>query len=168
MSKIEEYLSTNPIFREAVVCYPINDNGEILLGYRQTVSNGLGKGLYSGIGGGIEMGETPEEANTREAIEEVGITFSDVERMGSVKFLFPHKPTWNQNVVIFIAKAWEGVPHVTEEGKIIPKWFHKTQLPIEDMWHDNRFWINRVIDGEVINATFLYGGSGRVEEYIIE
>jgi len=63
--------------RRYVIGYPVKD-GKVLLIYKK---RGLGEGLYNGVGGKVEDGESPEEAIVREAEEEIGIKVMEFRRV---------------------------------------------------------------------------------------
>src|SRR5688572_29087540 len=84
-----------------VVCYLVKEN-QVLLGKRIKVSNDLGQNLFSGIGGKLEIGETSEDALIREVKEEIDVEITKFKNFGQVKFLFPHKPKWNQVVDVYL------------------------------------------------------------------
>lgn len=144
---------------------------EVLLGERKKVALDLGLGLLAGIGGkvGDEIefaGESDEEALGREVMEEIRVKVLKYKYMGRVRFLWPHRPLWNQDVGVYVVTEWIGVPEETEAIK--PYWFKQTQLPVDRMWDDNQYFIPKVLEGETINAVFLYGEDGRVREYIFK
>lgn len=151
-----------PEFTKAVVCFLIKGD-EVLLGRRKKVSNDLGLNIISGIGGKLEAGESNSQALLREVEEEIGVTLKDYTCVGSVKFTFVNKPAWNQDVAIYLSTSWEGNP--IETDVIQPSWFAREHLPLQQMWEDNAIWVPRVLMGELIDAFFHYGASGRVEEY---
>ena len=99
--------------------------------------------------------ETSREALIREVKEEIDVTIDAFHNTGKVRFLFPHKPKWNQDVDIFIVKTWTGIPKETEV--IQPMWFNINTLPFSQMWNDAPYWIPLLLEGKVISATFLYG-----------
>lgn len=160
----------NVVFVPAVVGY-LQQQDRVLLGLRKRVSAGLGEGLVAGIGG--KIGDAPELANetadaalVREFQEEVGVTPIKWENKGSVKFIFPAKSKWNQDVTIYTITAWEGQPQETEVIK--PLWFPLTELPFERMWEDNQHWVPRALAGEMIQAVFLYDLDNKLAEYTFE
>jgi 8-oxo-dGTP diphosphatase len=163
-----------PSLRDVVVVYIINEEtGEVLLGERKKVDKpGLGKRV--GIGGGIEDSETPIQATLREVIEEVGtkedgqIVFEiqNAEEVGIVYFLFPHIPEDSQRCFVFICKEWEGVP--VETNAIKPEWHKIESLPEEFMWHDNLYWVPKVLAGEKVKGIFVYDENKKVKDYRFE
>jgi 8-oxo-dGTP diphosphatase len=170
MSKIDEHLKTGSAFVPAVVCY-FKKGDKVLLGIRKRVSLGLGKNLIAGIGGKVGdkpeyQDETLEEALAREVMEEISVRIVGFRRVGRVRFIWPDKPKWQQEVIVFIVDNWEGEPQETEAMK--PMWFSITSLPVSRMWDDNAYWVPKVLAGEHVNATFLYGKEGKVIDSVFE
>jgi 8-oxo-dGTP diphosphatase len=131
-----------------------DDRGrEVLLGHKKT---GLGLGKIVGLGGHVEPGESPAEAAAREVKEESGIHVSvgSMTELAHVRFLFPARPSWDMDVVVFASAAWSGEAAETDE--ISPRWFPVAALPFDRMWDDARQWLPRVLAGERLAATFSY------------
>jgi 8-oxo-dGTP diphosphatase len=157
---IKDYLKTNPILTYAVVCFLLKGD-EILLGVREKVSQGLGQDLIAGIGGKREGDETDDQTLLREVEEEIGVKLGKYEYKGRVKFYFPHKPKWNQDVAVYIATEWIGEPHKvipndSESGIIDPKWFKLDAIPYDKMWEDNERWLPQILKGEDVSMEFLF------------
>lgn len=170
MSQIEKYLEQDIDFTKSVGCY-LQLDGQILLGLRKKVSNGLGEDLISGIGGkvgdieGLED-ETEDQALIRELQEEIGVTPTEFRQKGRIRFIFTHKPKWNQDVTIYLVDQWEGNP--AESDVIKPLWFAADQIPFDKMWDDNSYWVPKVLAGEKVNAVFLLGEGNKVIEHFFE
>lgn len=158
MNQIQKHLASDIAFTKAVVCY-LKKGNKVLLGLRKRVSLGLGENLISGIGGKVgdtlqNQYESLEQALEREVLEEIGVSIKVFRKMGRVKFIFPHKLKWNQDVLVYVVESWEGEP--TETQDIKPLWFDVDQLPFSKMWDDNRFWVPEVLKGKEVDAVFLY------------
>lgn len=161
MSKIQVYLATNPPIRETVIGYLVKGN-EVLLGVRTRVSNDLGHHVIAGIGGGVEEGETPEEALKREILEEIEVNVTDWQKVGCVVNLSPHRPAWNMRVIIYLVTGFEAEPKKTVD--IDPRWYPKNELPLPEMWSDNQITAPLVLAGKRITGSFLYGADGQIAE----
>ncbi len=68
--------------REAVRIVIFNDEGKISLGTFKDINKNL---CYSAIGGGIDDGETKEEALFRESLEEAGCRIKNVQELGIIE-----------------------------------------------------------------------------------
>jgi len=118
--------------------------------------------IVAGIGGGIEEGESSDDALKREILEEIEVQVTDFQKVGHVLCLSPHHPSWNLSVDIYLVVGFEGEPEKTED--IDPRWYLKDELPLDKMWLDNRLTARMVLDGKRIAGTFLYGADGQIRE----
>ena len=141
----------------------LRDGGRILLAMKK---RGFGAGRYNGAGGKLEAGETVEQAAIRETKEEIDVTPSGLRQIAILDFYFPLKGAesgWDQQVVAYEAKAWEGDPRESEEMK--PEWFIETDLPFSSMWPDDPLWLPKALAGEPVRMEFFFGEGDSVLEY---
>lgn len=126
---------------------------QVLLGHKKT---GLGTGKIVGLGGHVEDGESPAEAAAREVKEEAGLHVAPeaLDEVAHVTFLFPSCPRWDMVVSIFTSADWSG--EAAETAEIRPRWFPVTDLPLDRMWDDAKYWLPRILAGERVRATFTY------------
>lgn len=143
--------------RSTCLCLLTRNSGdqgpEVLLGHKKT---GLGLGKIVGLGGHVEPGESPAEAAVREAKEESGIhvPISALTELAHVTFLFPVRPSWDMDVVVFASAVFSG--EAVETDEIRPRWFPVAALPFDRMWDDAPHWLPRVLAGERLVAIFSY------------
>lgn len=137
---------------EATLCFIFNGDETLLIEKKR----GVGEGLYNGPGGKIENEENPVECAVRETREEVKVKPEDLEKMGELKFFFGKKPF--MFVHVFKAEIFSGEPEETEEAR--PEWFQTDNLPLEDMWPDDKYWIPKMLDGEKFLARFYFDEDG--------
>ena len=133
----------------AVVVHII-ENGKILLHYKK---RGHGAGRWNGLGGKIEYGETPEECARREASEEMNANVKNLKILGKIKFYDVKGEDW----LVYVFRAnLDGMPAESEESK--PRWFSLNQIPYENMWEDDRYWLPLVINNINFSAKFWFDG----------
>jgi 8-oxo-dGTP diphosphatase len=91
-----------------------NDKGEILVGKR------IGKHApwYSIFGGGLEAGESFEQAAIREAAEELGITIHKVDVFALTNNLDTFKQEGHHSISVIVrAISYSGKPNIMEPDK---------------------------------------------------
>ena len=124
---------------------------EILLALKK---RGFGEGRWNGVGGKVERGETVEQALLREAQEEILVTPTAFEQVADLTFdeFFKGEPAL-MHVHVFIATEWKGTPTETDEMK--PDWFKLADIPYDDMWSDDPYWLPLVLENRKIIASFV-------------
>ena len=139
--------------------YILNDRGEVLL---QKKARGFGKGNWNGPGGKLKPGEDPAESAKREVLEETGIVIKNLEQRGEIEFIFPDESI-NNYLYVFVVKEWEGAPDDKGEGEL--KWFKINELPLAEMWDDDRYWLKRLLSGEKIHTRFYFDKKNKISKF---
>lgn len=98
--------------------------------------------------------------------EEIGVTVKSFIKMGRVRFIYPDRPKWQQDVQVYVVEDWDGVPQETDAMQ--PLWFDVADLPTSRMWDDNAYWVPKVLAGEYVDAIFLLGNDSNVIECVFE
>ncbi|MCD6275467.1 MAG: 8-oxo-dGTP diphosphatase [Thermoplasmata archaeon] len=143
---------------EAVIVHIIRD-GKILLNYKK---RGHGKGKWNGFGGKIEKGETPEECAYRETMEEGEVKLKSLHHMGKIEFYNVNGEDW---LVHVFRGEIDGEPRESEES--IPRWFSIGEIPYENMWEDDRYWLPLLLNHLRFHAKFYFSGE-RMKRFKIE
>lgn len=125
-------------------------DGKILLGMKK---RGFGEGRWNGFGGKVENGETIEQAAERELFEEVGVQSKQMEQVGVLNFSFESDPKQLQ-VHIFKVHELEGEPVETDEMR--PEWFAFNEIPYEQMWSDDEYWLPMLLEGKRFEGSFHF------------
>jgi 8-oxo-dGTP pyrophosphatase MutT (NUDIX family) len=129
---------------------------------------GFGVGRWNGTGGKFdpEKDKNILDAAIRETKEEIGVQIQNPEKVGLFHFYFPHKPEWNQDVSLFLAKEWVGEPSESEE--MMPRWFSFSEIPYDKMWDDDTLWLPHILDGKKLEADFTFAEGDKIEKHNIE
>lgn len=136
---------------------------EILLAMKK---RGFGAEKYNGIGGKIEENETPETAMIRETQEEILITPIEYEKVGRIQFIEYYKQEKvDMTFHLFLATKWKGDPQETEEMK--PEWFSIKQIPYDNMFEDDRYWLPYILKGKKVKGFFEYDEAWNLLSYQI-
>jgi mutator protein MutT len=139
------------ITKTCSLLFLIRDN-EILLAMKK---RGFGSNRYNGVGGKVEPGETIEQAVIRECQEEIGVTPTRFHKVAEHNFYQHEEPNpWHMNVHAYIADTWEGEPIETDE--MAPEWFKLNDIPYDNMWQDDRYWIPYVLEGKKVKGLFTF------------
>ncbi len=123
----------------ATLMFIIDEAREQVLLIRK--KRGLGAGKINGPGGKIDPGETSVQCAIRETQEELGVTALAPVKHGELWFQFVDG--LSLHVDVFIATAHEGTAVETEEA--VPLWTPLTALPLDEMWADDRFWLEEML-----------------------
>jgi 8-oxo-dGTP diphosphatase len=134
----------------ATLLFVVRD-GQILLIRKK---RGIGAGKINGPGGKIDPGETPQECAIRETQEELCVTPLGTRKMGELSFAMSDIPDIYCHV--YRADDIEGTPTETEEA--IPLWTDISQIPYEQMWADDRYWLPQMIEGNSFRGRFVFDG----------
>lgn len=113
---------------------------------------GLGAGKINGPGGKVDPGETPLECAIRETEEELHITPSNIRHAGELLFHAEDMPTIH--AYAYIAQEFTGIPTETDEA--LPIWFNIKEIPFDEMWQDDRYWLGPALSGCHIRGWFSF------------
>ena len=137
----------------------IHQHPKILLGMKK---RGHGEGKWNGFGGKVEKGETIEEGAIREMKEESGVEIKKMNKLGILEFEY-QDGSGNMEVHIFYAKEFKGSPTESEEMK--PKWFDVNEIPYNQMWPDDKYWLPMFLDEKRFKGRFLFDEFNKIVNY---
>lgn len=143
----------------ATLMFVIKENQILLIRKKR----GLGAGKINGPGGKIEAGESPEECAIRETREELLIDPLNVKFAGELFFHAEDMP--RTHGFVFTASDYEGTPTETDEA--IPLWFNVHEIPYDEMWQDDAYWLPHVIKGHIVDAWFTFQEESMLDQKVI-
>ncbi|MES2505516.1 MAG: 8-oxo-dGTP diphosphatase [Verrucomicrobiota bacterium] len=123
----------------ATLMFIVDEAGGRVLLIRK--KRGLGAGKINGPGGKMDPGETSAECAIRETQEELGVTALSPVKHGELWFQFVDGLALH--VDVFRATEWEGEAYETPEA--VPLWTSLKELPFDEMWADDRFWLAELL-----------------------
>ena len=137
----------------------IRQQQQVLLIHKKT---GLGAGKILGPGGKLEPFETPLACAIRETEEELEITPHDLQPMAELFFHDLAHP--KIKVYVYVTDHFTGTP--TETCEAAPLWCPIQDLPLDQMWADDQFWLPQILQNEPIRGWFYFDGERLVDHHI--
>ena len=147
---------------ERCVLTYVTDGDRILMIMKKT---GLGSGYINAPGGHIELEETKTEAAIRETREETGLTVSDLEERGILRFQF--KDGLRMLGYVFFTSHYEGTL-IDECEETKPFWTEISALDYSAMWEDDRLWLPMALEGKRFSGYFIFDDKIMIDSSVIE
>jgi mutator protein MutT len=142
----------------------LHRDDEVLLAMKK---RGFGEGRWNGVGGKLEPGETIQQALVRECQEEIEVTPLQYEQVAELTFDAFFKGEWTKLLVhAYLSDRWKGEPTETEEMK--PRWFNKSEVPYDEMWQDDKFWLPQVLNGKKLKGSFTFDEQDNLLSYTVK
>jgi 8-oxo-dGTP pyrophosphatase MutT (NUDIX family) len=156
---LAEYREKAGKLRQATLCFLVKEK-QVLLAMKK---RGFAAGKWNGAGGKMdERDKTIKDAAIRETQEEIGVIPVEMKQAAVLNFYHVDMADWGQQVTVYLCGKWEGEPAESEE--MAPRWFDRDKLPYENMWDDDRLWLDRILNGEILEADFLFDENQKMTE----
>lgn len=148
----------------------MENKGSWLMLYRNRKPDDPNEGKWLGIGGKIEPGETPDDCNRREVMEETGLVLKSMQFCGVIRFRADMYD--DEDMYLYYSDSFEPADPVLREefrktGELIMpecdegelKWIPSEDLMDLPMWEGDRVFLKRLLAGERnISLTLSYTG----------
>ncbi len=138
----------------ATLCYVIDKKkNRTLMLHRVKKVNDVHEGKWNGLGGKLEIGETPEECVIREIKEESGLSISDPRLHGFITFpLFDGIDDWY--VFVFTAENYFGEIIESAEGNL--EWIPSESITALNLWDGDAIFLKWLKEDKFFSAKFIY------------
>ncbi len=144
------------------LCYIEKDNKTLMV-HRVKKQNDFHEGKYNGLGGKLEIGESPEECVIRELIEETGLIIKNPKLKGILTFpKFDNIEDWY--VFVFTANEFTGELIDSPEGNL--KWVDNDKLLDLNLWDGDKIFIPWLKQDKFFSGKFTYD-KGKLQEYSV-
>jgi 8-oxo-dGTP diphosphatase len=124
---------------------------------------GFGAGKINGPGGKVDPGETPLAAALREIMEELEIMPIGAHQHAELHFQF-HDGN-SVHCTVFLAHDYKGEPRETPEA--VPLWTPLDQIPYDEMWAGDRYWLPLLLRGEHFKGYFEFDEERLISQKIV-
>lgn len=136
----------------ATLCY-VKQNGHTLMLHRVKKQNDMHAGKWNGLGGKLEVGESPEECVMREVWEEAGLRIHSPRWHGVLTFpAFAKDEDWY--AFLFTATEFEGELIDSAEGVL--RWVPDREVLALNLWPGDRIFIPWLEQAKFFSGKFTY------------
>ena len=135
------------------LCYIEKENKYLML-HRTKKENDIHKGLWVGLGGKFEAGESPEECVVREVFEESGLRIHTPKLRGILTFPSDANiGAWY--VFLFVVTDFTGEVQPCKEGELA--WIEKNRLSDLPMHEGDRYFLKWLEKHQgIFSAKYMY------------
>lgn len=136
---------------KTTLCY-IEQNNCYLMLLRNKEKNDINKNKWLGIGGHIEKGETPDEANLREIKEETGLTLKSFKKRGIIYF---HQGNLHEEMHLYTSNSFTGKLISCDEGTL--EWIKISEVMELNLWEGDRIFLEELLKNDnYFEMSFFY------------
>jgi 8-oxo-dGTP diphosphatase/2-hydroxy-dATP diphosphatase len=86
----------------------------------------------------VEEGESFEAGARRELEEESSVRAVSLKKRGYIVF---HMEERMKLMKVHVYDTWEFDGTPIESDEMRPQWFNETDIPLDDMWPDDQYWL---------------------------
>ena len=139
---------------ETVLAYLVNKD-EVLLLYRNKKKNDINEGKWIGVGGHIEIGESPSDALIREVKEETNLDVITFTKRGEILFI---NNDFKEIMHLYVVNEYKGDIKECDEGEL--RYFKIKDIFSLPMWEGDKIFLDKLFNtDEVFSLTLTYNGN---------
>jgi 8-oxo-dGTP diphosphatase len=155
-------MSKQHYMKLATLCY-VQREGQTLMLHRVKKKNDMHQGKWSGLGGKLESGESPEECAIREVEEESGLRCRNSRLRGVITFpVFDGINDWY--TFLFTMHDFNGELIDSAEGVL--EWIDNSRLLDLNLWPGDRIFMPWLFQDRFFSAKFIYE-KGEFKRYTV-
>ena len=136
---------------ETTLCYIFKDE-KVLMLYRNKKEKDVHEGKWNGLGGKVEVGETPLQCVIREVYEESGLRLESPTLIGAC--YYPNFNGLEEMMYVYIAKQFKGELSDCDEGEL--HWRLKDEIMTLNIWESDRLFLPYVLNEQYFVGLFQY------------
>lgn len=149
----------------ATLIYVQKDNKTLMV-HRNKKENDMHEGMYNGLGGKLDSGESPEDCAKRELLEESGLIVKKMRMKGMLSFPDALFTGHDWYVFVFIVDEFEGeLFENSVEGDL--EWVDNDKLLDLKMNEGDYVFMKWFDKDEMFSAKFNYDGK-KLVDYSVE
>ncbi len=162
-SSIVIKMAVNEI-KEIALCHVIKNGSTLLL---IKAEEGLNKGKWNAPNGEIQKGETPVKSAMRQVFQQTGLYVSKAAYHGTIRLFLDGKNECSYRLHVFSTRVFSGDLKPNLKGEA--KWFDSVDIPYYEMWADDKYWTNLVLQGKEFDADFFFDEKNEtIAKYLIK
>jgi 8-oxo-dGTP diphosphatase len=147
----------------ATLCY-LKKNGKTLMLHRIKKQNDIHQGKWNGLGGKLDLGESPEEGVIREVREESGLTIKNPSLRGLLTFpAFKDEEDWY--AYVYVANDFSGELIDSPEGQL--EWVNDLDLPNLELWEGDPVFMKCLEEEKFFSGKFVYQEGRLVDHHVV-
>ena len=151
------------LMKLATLCY-LRKDGQTLMLHRIKKKNDIHAGKWNGLGGKMEIGETPEACAIREIYEESGFVADHLTLKGIITFPgFANDEDWY--AFVFVVDRFHGEMIDSPEGVL--KWVPDDEVLSLNLWEGDRIFIPWLDEPGFFSAKFVYKNKELTEHDVV-
>ena len=128
--------------KQTTLCYIEND-GKVLMLYRNKKEIDINKGKWIGVGGHVEENETIDECLIREVKEETGLSLLEYKRCGKLIFYIDNIV---EECYLYRGLSFTGELITCSEGEL--KWVAKNDVLDLNLWEGDKHFLPKLLNQE--------------------